>query len=233
MTFRRLAILMAILVAAADVRAADCVETREGQDAEGRHSVELMPVGRGCGALRIVERHRKDTFATFPLFDPARGEAERRYNDWAIRRLEDANGAAAVVTGSLYRSPRLLSARMGNWFCCGTPGATSAASLNVDARTGREVRLGDMVDLARLSERCWQEFSRLEVPIPGQGMLFKQSYPRARFDGLVADVVWSVDARGLRLEFGDLLGFVGLELTCDIPAAELAQVAKPGVMVPF
>lgn len=235
MKFRCLAIPLATLVLAAapGARAADCVEAREGHTADGRNSVELMPVGRGCGSLKIVERQQKDTFATYPLFDPARSDAERRYNEWAGKQSEEMNVAASTVTGTLYRSRNLLSARVGNWFCCGTLGAASAASLNIDARTGRDVRLGDMVELARVADRCWQEFSQLEAPIPGQGMLFKQSYPRPRFDSLMADVVWSANAQGLRLEFGGLLGFVGLELTCDIPTAELGQVVKPGIAIPF
>lgn len=234
MKFRCLAILMtALVLAAPGARAVDCVEAREGHAADGRHFVELMPTGRGCGSLKIVERQQKDAFATYPLFDPARSDAERRYNAWADGRPEEMSGAADTVTGTLYRSGNLLSARIGNWFCCGTLGTASAASLNIDARTGRDVRLGDMVDLARVVDRCWHEFSELEAPIPGQGMLFKQSYPRRRFDGLMADVVWSANAQALRLEFGGLLGFVGVELTCEVPMDDLAQVAKPGIAIPF
>lgn len=235
MKFRGLAIPLVVLVlaAASGARAADCVEAREGHHADGRNAVELMPVGRDCGPLRIVERQRNDAFATYPLFDPARGEAERRYNEWASTRAEEIDGTAGAVTVTLYRSRNLLSARMANWFCCGTQGAASAAALNIDSRTGRDVRLGDLVDLARVADRCWQAFSQLEAPIPGQGMLFRQSYPRGRFAGLVPDAVWSANAHGLRLEFGGLLGFVGLDLTCEVPTDELAKVAKPGIAIPF
>lgn len=250
MKFRYLAILMAALVltTSAAARAADCVEVREVYDAEGRQVFELMLADRSCGPLRIVERRREDPrlevniFATYPVFDPARDDAERRYNDWAGRLpermnftkpLEVAGANVDTMAGTLYRSPRLLSAHAGGWTCCGAHGMSWARSLNLDVHTGRDVWLGDLVDIARVADRCWQEFSQLEAPIPGQGMLFMQSYPRARFDALLESVVWAVTLRGLHLDFDYLLGFIGAEFVCSIPTADLPQFAKPGVAVPF
>ena len=242
MTFRCLAIAMAglILAAAAGARAADCVEAREGYDAEGRHAVHLMPLVGRCGSLKVVERRspvpgrQADFLATYPVFDPPRGDAERRYNEWAAQQAQAAGpDSGDAMTGVLYLSARLLSARAGGWRCCGAVGGRPGTSLNLDARTGIDLRLGDLVDVARVAELCRRVFSQLEAPIPGQGMLFEQSYPRGRFEKRVDDAVWSVNAEGLRLEFGALLGFVGAEFTCDIPTDELRQVAKPGIPIPF
>lgn len=252
MVFRGLAIL--ILAAFGffgmpGAYATDCVDARDGYDAWGRPSVSLTIVSAGCGSLKIVDRRRDDTrsqvnvYATYPVFDAARDDAERRYNEWVGVRpgkmsftgpVERAGADVAdTLVGTLYRSPRLLSASIGGWLCCGAHGTTWADSLNIDPRSGRDVPLADLVEVADVTSHCWTVFSQLEYPMPGQGQDFSQAYSPARFEELMQGVTWNVNDRELVLSFGYLLGYVGAEFTCTIPAAELPRFAKSGVKVPF
>lgn len=252
MAFRCLAaLLLAVLgffgVSAAS--AADCIQAREDYDAWGRPSVTLTIISVGCGSLKIVDRRRDDTrtqvnvFATYPVFDPARDDAERRYNEWVGERpgkmnfADPVERAGAVVAdtlvGTLYRSPRLLSAATRGWLCCGAHGITWADSLNVDSRSGRDVRLADLVKVEAVADRCRAAFSQLEYPLPGQGREFSQAYSAERFAELMQRVIWSVNEKELVLSFGYLLGYVGAEFTCEIPTVEWPRFAKDGVTVPF
>jgi hypothetical protein len=231
------------------VYAADCVEARDDYDAWGRMSVSLTLISGSCGSLKIVDRRRDDTrtqvniYATYPIFDPVRDDAERRYNDWVNSRPAkmnftgpvefDGTDVADTMVGTLYRSPRLLSAAIGGWLCCGAHGTSWADSLNIDSRTGRDVRLVDLVKLTDVADHCWAVFSQLDGPMPGQGREFAQAYPPERFAELMQRVVWRVKAEGLVLVFGHLLGYVGAEFDCAIRTAELPRFAKDGVAVPF
>lgn len=231
------------------VQAADCVEARDDYDARGRNSASLTLVSIGCGSLKIVDRLRDDPrpevniYAIYPVLDPVRDDAERRYNDWVSKRPKRMNftgpvefngtDVADTMVGTLYRSPRLLSAAIGGWLCCGAHGTSWADSLNIDARTGRGVRLADLVKLTDVADHCRVEFSKLDGPMPGQGREFAQAYPPERFAELMPDVVWSVKAEGLVLAFGHLLGYAGAGFDCVIRTAELPRFAKDGVAVPF
>lgn len=251
MAFRCLALLLVALgfLGAPAAYTADCVQARDDYDAWGRSSATLTIISTGCGSLKIVDRRRDDTrtqvnvFATYPVFEPARDDAERRYNKWVGERPGKMNftgpveltGAdvADTMVGTLYRSPRLLSAEIGGWLCCGTHGTSWADSLNIDSRTGRDIRLADLVKLTDVAAHCWTTFSELEYPLPGQGREFSQAYSPGRFAEVMQRVVWSVSEKGLVLSFGYLLGYVGAEFDCAIPTAELPRFAERGVTVPF
>lgn len=252
MAFRCLAVLFLVALGFPGVSAAyaaDCVQARGDYDAWGRDSATLRIVSAGCGSLRIVDRRRDDTrtevnvFATYPVFDPARDDAERRYNQWVNERPGKMNFTGPIVlgganvadtmTGTLYRSPRLLSAGIGGWLCCGAHGTTWADSLNIDSRTGRDVRLADLVKLADVADHCWAEFSRLDGPMPGQGQAFARAYPNEGFAQLMQRVVWRVTEKELVLSFGYLLGYAGADFACLIPTGELPRFVKSGVTVPF
>lgn len=252
MAFRCLAIWIVATLGffvAPTVQAADCVAVRDDYDKWGRNSVSLTLIPADCGPLKIVDRRRDDSrlkvnvYAIYPVFDPARDDAERRYNEWVGRRPGKMNFAGAIelsradvadtMEGTLYRSPRLLSARIGGWICCGAHGVSWADSLNIDSRTGRAVQLTDLVEVAAVADFCWKEFSQLDGPTEKQGEAFARTYPRERFAELLRRVTWSVNGQGLVLDFDYLLGYVGAEFICMIRTADLPRFAKPGVAVPF
>lgn len=229
--------------------AMDCVDDRSDYDALGRTSTSLKIISAACGSLKIVDRRRDDTrhqvniYAIYPVFDPVRGEAERRYNEWVNERPgkmkftgpvePDGADVADTMVGTLYRSPRLLSAAIGGWVCCGPHGFSWSDSLNIDSRTGQEVQLADLVKVADVTGHCWMEFSKLEGPMEGQGGIFARTYPPERFARLDQRVIWSVSDEQLTLGFGYMLGYVGGEFVCEISTAELPRFVKSGVTVPF
>ncbi len=252
MAFRCIAVLILATLGFSGVpavHAADCVEARGDYDARGRNSASLTLISVGCGSLKVIDRQRDDPrpevniYAIYPVFDPVRDDAERRYNDWVSKRPGQMNFAGPVelngtdvadtMVGTLYRSPRLLSATIGGWLCCGAHGTSWADSLNIDSRTGRDVRLVDLVKLTDVADHCQAVFSQLDGPMPGQGREFTQAYPPERFAELMQSVVWSVKAEGLVLVFGHLLGYARAEFDCAIRTAELPRFAKDGVTVPF
>ena len=252
MRFRcTLAFLVCVLsfAAVSPASAVDCVEAKEGYDEWGRSSVDLTIVSDACGSLKVIDRRRDDTrlrvdiHATYPVFDPPRDAAERRYNEWVTKRPAGMNFAGPVdlsgsdvadtMVGLLYRSTRLLSARIGGWICCGAHGYTWAASLNIDSRTGRDVQLDDLVEVQAVADFCWSAFSTLSGPTEDQGKFFAQAYPRERFVDLLKNPVWSVSGKALMVELGYLLGYIGAEFDCVIGAAQLPRFVKQGIAVPF
>lgn len=252
MRFRcSLASLVTVLfvAGASPASALDCVEAKEGYDDWGRNSVALTIVSDACGSLKVIDRRRDDSrlrvniYATYAVFDPPRDSAERRYNEWVSKRpsgmnfvgpvdLSDSDVADTMV-GLLYRSSRLLSARIGGWVCCGAHGFSWGASLNIDSRTGRDVQLDELVAVTAVADFCWKDFSELSGPTEDQGKFFAQTYPRESFVDQLKSAAWSVSGQALVVEFGYMLGYVGAEFNCAIGTAQLPRFVKQGIAVPF
>lgn len=246
-----LAFVVAVLsfAAVSPATAVDCVEAKEGYDDWGRNSVALTIVSDACGSLKVIDRRRDDTrlrvniHATYVVFDPPQDAAERRYNEWVGKRPSEMNfvgpvdlsgsDVADMMAGLLYRSSRLLSARIGGWVCCGAHGFSWGASLNIDSRTGRDVQLDELVVVTAVADFCWKVFSELSGPTEDQGKFFAQTYPRESFVEKLKSAAWSVSEQALVVEFGYMLGYVGAEFNCVIGTAQLPRFVKQGIAVPF
>lgn len=248
MTFR-LVLAAVLLLLPATGHAVDCVKIENGWDDRGRLSEWVSPSGKDCGPLKIIDRRRDDPspkvniYANYVVFDPARNAAERRYNEWIGRRaatmnfsgpVDTSNGDVAdTMNGGLYRSRRLLSASMGGWLCCGAHGSSWQLTLAIDPETGRDIALGELVEVDKLTDFCWQQFSELTGPVQNEGKEFSIKYPREVFRQYASSRSWSVGEGGLGWFFGDLLGYVGAEFDCSVKNEDLRRFTKPGVTVPF
>jgi hypothetical protein len=238
MTFRLLLALV-LLIAPVSSRAADC-----------NRSEPLSIIGNACGSLKIIDRRRDDPrpqvniHATYVVFDPATSVAERCYNEWVTRQADSLNFFGPIDTptssdvthtlaGYLYRSPKLLSATVGGWICCGAHGTVWGDTLNIDPETGRDVQLSELVEIEPVTNFCWEQFAQLTSPMEDQGKIFSQRYPREAFVGVMQrSGGWSVGEYGLSVYFGYMLGHVGAEFACIIKTEDLARFVRPGVSVP-
>jgi hypothetical protein len=149
--------------------------------------------------------------------------------------IDSSNGNTVSDTmfGTLYRSPRLLSAWIGGWRCCGAHGYPWELTLNLDPRTGREVRLDELVEVEAVATFCWNQFSRLAGPMDDQGKVFVEHYPRTDFETHVRGAGWLAAETGLTLNFGEMLGYVGSTFDCHVELDNLRRFAKSGVSVPL
>jgi len=210
--------------------------------------VEDGDVRAVCGSLKLIDRHRNDPrpqvqiSATYVVFDPAKTLAERRYNEWVGIRPAQMNFSGPIDTpdstedtliGELYRSPKLLSASIGGWVCCGAHGMSWAEYLNVDPETGRDIHLDELVEIAPVSDFCWKMFAELTGPMDDQGKFFSERYPRVDFVKHVQGAGWSVRQSGLAVDFGYLLGYVGAGFVCEIRNEDLRRFTRTGVSVPL
>jgi hypothetical protein len=244
----RLLLAFAILLLPVTSRAMDCVKGESGYDGLGRLGTSLSIVKDACGSLKIVDRHRDnpekkvEISAAYATFDPPATTAERAYNSWVEAYVAQMNwtgpvdttmgGVSDMMSAFVYRSPRLLSASMGGWICCGAHGESWSRSLNIDAGSGKAIRLRDLVDAKRVTDHCWQVFAGLTGPIPDEGQEFVKEYPREKF-GATDSVVWSVSDAGLSIEYGYLLAYVGAPFGCGIANDELGPFLKSGMSLPL
>lgn len=243
MTFRLL-LAAAMLMLPLQVRAADCVDVTYQNDEHGRPSAYASLLGDNCGALKIVDRHREDhrenvnVFATYAVFDPAETAAERRYNEWIVKRPAAMNILAPIdlpagserhdtMAGTLYRSPRLLSAAAENWVCCGAHGSSWSTALNIDAATGRDVQLDELVDVRAATAFCWRFLAR-EAP----NLFTPDAEPTDYFASRMRSG-WRVREASMLFDFGYLWGYAAGYFTCKIDTDALRKIAKSGVHVPF
>jgi hypothetical protein len=254
MTFRLL-LTFAVLVLPLTAHAADCVDIQEGYDAMGRRGVQLAIAEAEqarslCGPLKVIERRLEvddvhiDIYATYVVFEPATTDAERRYNEWVNKKparmnflgpIGRANGSSISDTmfGTLYRSPEILSARISGWICCGAHGNSWSDVLNINPKTGQDIRLDDLVEIAPVADRCWKTFAELTGPMKDQGKIFGEHYPRSDFVKIVRGAHWSAQQSGLAIDFDYLLGYVGAEFVCPIRNEDLPRFVKAGVSVPL
>jgi hypothetical protein len=244
MTFRLL-LTFAVLLLSLTAHAADCVKVVKKPDALGRLSEYASIIGSGCGALKVVDRRRNDPrkgvniYATYAVFDPSKDAAEGKYNDWIGRfsatmtfsgdvDLTPADNHDETMSAVLYRSPRLLSAATRQWGCCGAHGSAWSNTLNIDAATGKAVRLDELVDVVAVATFCWQHLERGERSASG----FEGDPPDSFVDKLRSGA-WSVREAGLLFDFGFMQGYADGYFTCQIETKDLRRVVKRSVSVPF
>jgi hypothetical protein len=251
MTFRLLLAFALSFVPLAS-RAADCATVKDDYDEWGRRGAYVSIIGEDCGSLKVISRRRDDPrhdtkvdiFASYAVFDPPKSMGERRYNGWVSGRaakmnfdkpidLSDGNNVADTMAGFVYRSTRLLSASIGGWICCGAHGFSWSMSLNIDPATGNDVKIDDLIDTRAALNVCWERFSKLDGPLPDQGKLFSEQYPRAGFVNTRMTNNWTVSDAGLSLDFGYLLAYIGAEFSCLIAAEELRPFLRPGISLPL
>lgn len=258
MTFRLL-LGFALLILPASARAADCLSVRTDFDDVNGFSVLNMSVGQddkaiaACGKLRIIQRRRDDprpdvhVTASYVEFEAATGPMEARYNEWIRKRVEEvpltgpfegtgpAKGRAAYFffEDSLYRSNRLLSASVFTNDCCRAHEYRWSHHLNIDPKTGHDVQLDDLVEIAPVADTCWKMFAELTGPMQDQGKIFSEQYPRSDFATILRRAGWSVQQGGLAIDFAFLLGYVGAEFGCQIRNEDLPRFVKAGVSVPL
>lgn len=235
--------IWALEAGVATAQVVDCV--RDGYVFAAPGMTQLCGPLKSIGQLRDDSRPNINVSANYALFDPPRTSGERRYNDWITERLEeigltgslDVPAAVRVdntVASSLYRSPKLMSATMSGWLCCGAHGEVWSRSMNIDPGTGRDVKLAELVDVGQVADICWQQFAAANGPLEKQGEEFRGRYPRQNFMGAMPDGRgWSVGQSGLTVFFGYLLAYVGAEHTCVVSNDALKRVARPGIAVPF
>ncbi len=244
MTFRLL-LTFAVLLLPLTAHAADCVKVGKGADALGRPSENASIIGSGCGALKVVDRRRNDPrkgvniYATYAAFDPAKSAAEQKYNDWIGQLsatmafsgdvdLTPAGNHDEMLSAVFYRSPHLLSAATRQWVCCGAHGSAGSNTLNIDAVTGKAVRLDELVDVVAVATFCWQHLERGGRSASG----FEGNPPDSFVDSLRSSA-WSVRDAGLLFDFGYMQGYADGYFTCEIETRELRRFTRRGVSVPF
>jgi hypothetical protein len=167
--------------------AADCVAVR--QDDIG------IVKQAGCGELKLMSRKRDDKRpdvdigATWIEFAAPAGPAEWRYNDWIKRQVATINFDKPIdlaagrknedrfAIHSLYRSPRLISARYARLRCCGAAGETTIyQSVNVDIARWTLFSPDDFVSLGATANACWRRFADEEK----RGATFARAWPFER-----------------------------------------------------
>lgn len=208
---RVLVFLLAVLLPGL-AEAADCVIARDG-------NVSLVDA-EPCNGLRLMSRQRDDprpnveVAATWVEFAEPRDAGEWRYNEWVREQLRVLNfdrPLAAASEGrseerlgvaSLYRSPRLISARYARWVCCDMQISTIYASVNVDIGRWTLFSPDELVSLSEAADRCWQRFAADRE----RGPVFAAAYPRGR--ALIDD---DFDRRWIGRTMHAMLGPIVLE----------------------
>jgi hypothetical protein len=163
-----LAALLALLMPGL-AEAADCITVRQGDIALVKQA--------GCGELRVLSRKRDerqanvDIAATWIEFAVPAGPAEWRYNDWIHKQVATLNFEKPIkltpelynedrlAIDSLYRSPRLISARYARWVRFGPDGNTLYGSLNVDIARWTLWSPDNLVSLGHAANACWRRFA--------------------------------------------------------------------------
>lgn len=241
----RLLFAFAVLLLPLTAHAADCVKVVKKPDALGRPSEYASIIESGCGTLKVVDRRRNDPrkgvniYATYAVFDPPKSTAERRYNDWIGQLsatmafsgevdLTPAGNRDETMSGVLYRSPRLLSAATRQGVCCGAHGSAWSNTLNIDAATGKAVRLDELVDVKAVATFCWGHLQR-----GGRSASGFEGDPPDSFVDRLRSGTWSVREAGLLFDFGFMQGYADGYFTCAIETGDLRRLANPGVSVPF
>ena len=181
-----LLILLAAALAPGTAMAEDCLVARQGE-------ISIVP-GPACEGLEIKSRKRTappsnvDISATWVEFTEPRNAGEWRYNDWIgkqvamlnferpIRAAADQPSEDRFSLASLYRSPRLISARYARWVCCGVRGDTLYGSINVDLARWTLFAPDGLVSLGAAANFCWRQFAAESR----RGESFAKAYPIAR-----------------------------------------------------
>jgi len=166
--------------------AADCLASRLSE-------ISIVPVP-ACDGLEIKSRKRDDppsnadVSATWVEFTEPRNPGEWRYNDWIRKQVATLNFDRPIKSpadqqsedrfgmATLYRSPRLISARYARWVCCGVRGDTLYGSVNVDLARWSLLAPDRLVSLGAAANSCWRQFADERR----RGEAFAKAFPTAR-----------------------------------------------------
>lgn len=186
-------------------------------------------------------------------FADARTPGEKHFNriaDDILKKAKeppheaDPSGMIYALEDSLivtYASPRLISARQDNYAMSGgAHGNYGSGSFNIDMATGRELKIGDIVDeagAATLTARCKAEIDaerRKRVP-DSEDVPYDEKERDATIAQNVRDLSsWSIGEDEITVIFNPYAvgSYSEGEYTCTFPTREVKALARPGALLP-